>query len=211
MFIEENWFEIPSVEWSPSCLCRRALAGRDWVTHICFIIYTHVGSLSIRHEGTYFNEILFEILFWIFLFFTKKMHLKTSSVKWQLFCLGSYMLSRYNITWNILIILCSLWALANLSWQVFIDKWYRGSIITFVWDMYFMSYYKWCLHYQLPICVLFVYIFSAPSENVWTTVEKQRSHHQSIKNPSGCFDTTVTPLAHTWVTATWLRQSICIP
>ena len=48
------------------------------------IIWTNAGIWSIRPLGTHFSEILIEILTFSF----KKMHLKMSSAKWRLFCLG---------------------------------------------------------------------------------------------------------------------------
>ena len=46
------------------------------------IILTNADIFTIRLQGTYFNEILFEIQIVSF----KKMHLNKSSVKWQPFC-----------------------------------------------------------------------------------------------------------------------------
>ena len=48
------------------------------------IIWTNDGILLIRTLGTNFNEILSEIRSFSF----KKMHLRMSSAKWRLFCLG---------------------------------------------------------------------------------------------------------------------------
>ena len=48
------------------------------------IILTNAGILSIGTLGTNFSKILIEILTFSF----KNMHLKVSSGKWQLFCLG---------------------------------------------------------------------------------------------------------------------------
>ena len=48
------------------------------------IIWTSADILSIRPEGTYFNEILFEIQIFSF----KKTRLNMSSSKWQPFCPG---------------------------------------------------------------------------------------------------------------------------
>ena len=48
------------------------------------IIWTNDGILLIRTLGTNFSEILSEIHSFSF----KKMHLKMSSAKWRLFCLG---------------------------------------------------------------------------------------------------------------------------
>ena len=48
------------------------------------IIWTYAGILLIGPLGTNFNEILIEIHTFSF----RKMHLKTSSGKWQPFCLG---------------------------------------------------------------------------------------------------------------------------
>ena len=48
------------------------------------IIWTNAVILSIRPQGTYFNEILIRIQTFSF----KKMHLKVSSAKWRPFCLN---------------------------------------------------------------------------------------------------------------------------
>ena len=48
------------------------------------IIWTSAGLLSIRPLGTNFHEILIKIQNFLF----TKMHLKTSSAKWQPFCPG---------------------------------------------------------------------------------------------------------------------------
>ena len=74
-----------------------------WVTHICVskltiigsynglspgqrqaIIWTNAGTLLIRPLGTNFNEILIEILTFLFI----KIRLKVSSAKWCPFCLS---------------------------------------------------------------------------------------------------------------------------
>ena len=53
------------------------------------IIWTNAGILLIRPLGTNFSEINFsEISIEIYTFSFKKMHLKTLSAKWRLFCLG---------------------------------------------------------------------------------------------------------------------------
>ena len=61
------------------------------------IIWSNAGILLIGALGTNFNEILFEIRKFSF----KKMHLKMSSVKWQLFCLGLNVLTSADpvLTW----------------------------------------------------------------------------------------------------------------
>ena len=86
--------------------CRHVITGlTHWglVTHICVakltiidsdnglspgrrqaIIWTNAGILLIGPLGTNFNEILIGIQTFSF----KKMHLKMSSAKWRLFCLG---------------------------------------------------------------------------------------------------------------------------
>ena len=48
------------------------------------IIWTRADILLIRPQGTYFNEILFEIQVFSF----KKMRLNMSSAKWRPFCPG---------------------------------------------------------------------------------------------------------------------------
>ena len=54
-------------------------------------IWTNAGILLIRTLGTNFSEILSEIQSFSF----KKMHLKMSSAKWRLFCLGLNVLNWY--------------------------------------------------------------------------------------------------------------------
>ena len=48
------------------------------------VILTNAAILSIRPQGTYFDEIWFKIQKFSF----KEINLKMSSVKWQPFCLG---------------------------------------------------------------------------------------------------------------------------
>ena len=54
------------------------------------IIWTNAGILLIRPLGTNFNEILIEILTFLFM----KMRLKVSSAKWRPFCLGLNVLNK---------------------------------------------------------------------------------------------------------------------
>ena len=66
------------------------------------IIWIKAGILSIGPLGTNFSEILFTIQ----TFSLKKMHLKMSSVKWQLFCLISiYDDKAHTYSWQIVTIL----------------------------------------------------------------------------------------------------------
>ena len=58
------------------------------------IIRTSADILSIRPQGTYFNEILFEIQIFSFM----KIHLNMSSVKWRSFCLGGNELIKWTNT-----------------------------------------------------------------------------------------------------------------
>ena len=75
------------------------------MTHICVspdncfspgrhqtIIWTNVGILLVGPLGTNFGEILIET----YMFSFKKMHLKISSGKWRLFCVGFNMLTGDN-------------------------------------------------------------------------------------------------------------------
>ena len=59
------------------------------------IIWTNTDILSIRTQGTYFNEILFEIQIFSF----KKMHLNMSSAKWRPFFPGEnkLMIRKYSL------------------------------------------------------------------------------------------------------------------
>ena len=57
------------------------------------IIWTNAGILLIGPLGTNFNEILIEIHTFSF----KKMHLKMSSGKWRLFCLGLNVLTHWHL------------------------------------------------------------------------------------------------------------------
>ena len=104
---------------------RRDLIGRiehqinltHWgrVTHICVrtltiigsnnglspgrhqaILWTNAGILFIRTKQKHVNEILIEIHIFSF----KKMHLKMSSAKWRLFCLGLNVLPSYMCSQN---------------------------------------------------------------------------------------------------------------
>ena len=60
------------------------------------IIWTNAGILVIGPLGTNFSEILIAIQ----TFSIKKMHLKMSSAKWRLFCLGLNVLSRVMMLWT---------------------------------------------------------------------------------------------------------------
>ena len=60
------------------------------------IIWTNTGILLIRPLGTNFNEMLIEIHTFSF----KKMHLKMSSAKWRLFCLGLNELMHIMTSWR---------------------------------------------------------------------------------------------------------------
>ena len=55
------------------------------------IIWTNDGIMLIRTLGTYFSEILIEIM----IFLLKKMRLKVSSAKWRPCCLGLNVLTSY--------------------------------------------------------------------------------------------------------------------
>ena len=57
------------------------------------IIWTNAGILLIGPLGTKFNEILIEIHTFSF----TKMHLKMSSAKWRLFCLGPNVLTLWGL------------------------------------------------------------------------------------------------------------------
>ena len=95
--------KMPYMKWQPFCSGLNVLTHWGRVTHICVskltiigsdnglspgrrqaIIWTNDGILLIRPLGTNFSEILSKIRIFSF----KKMHLKTSSVKWRPFCLG---------------------------------------------------------------------------------------------------------------------------
>ena len=69
------------------------------------IIWNNAGILSTRLLGTYFSEILIEILIFSF----KKMRLKVSSAKWRPFCLGLSVL-------NPCIHVCKHGITNNISW-----------------------------------------------------------------------------------------------
>ena len=69
------------------CASKLTIIGSDNGLSPCrrqAIIWTNDGILLIRTLGTNFSEILSEIHSFSF----KKMHLKMSSAKWRLFCLG---------------------------------------------------------------------------------------------------------------------------
>ena len=77
--IEAEWRIYESLNW--------AVIGSDNglspIRHQA-IIWTNAGILLIGPLGTNFSEILIGIQTFSF----KKLHLKTSSAKWRLFCLG---------------------------------------------------------------------------------------------------------------------------
>ena len=83
--------EFPTYVHLPQC---RIYASVNWVSigsnngvwpgRRQAIIWTSAAILSIRPQGTYFNEILFEIQMFSF----KKMRLNMSSAKWRPFCPG---------------------------------------------------------------------------------------------------------------------------
>ena len=106
---EDRWWQVKFglgnglVSLGNKSLSEPVLTHWDWVTHICVgnltiigsdnglspgrrqaIIWTNVGILLIGPLGTNFSEMLIEIHTFSF----KKIHLKTSSAKWRLFCLG---------------------------------------------------------------------------------------------------------------------------
>ena len=89
------------------------------------IIWTNDGILLIRTLGTNFSEILGEILSFSF----KKMHLKMSSAKWRLFCLGLNVLNYQSHgfeTWR------------DIRIRRLIGYWYRAmayscKMLTLVW------------------------------------------------------------------------------
>ena len=66
------------------------------------IIWTNSGIWSIGPMGTNFSEILIEI----HTFSLKKMHLKMSSAKWCLFCLGLNVLTHWDLKKMVADIFC---------------------------------------------------------------------------------------------------------
>ena len=93
-----------TIIWSTTAMVmpRSILLIEAWVTHICVskltsigsdnclsphrhqaIILTYAAILSIRHQRTYFSVFVL-----IQRFSFRKMHLKVSSAKWRLFCIG---------------------------------------------------------------------------------------------------------------------------
>ena len=104
------------VRFSYDVLRRFALTHWGRVTHICVsklsiigsdnglspdrrqaIIWTNAGILLIGTLGTNFNEISFEIHIFPF----KNFHLKMSSGKWRLFCLGLNVLT-WKVKWDLI-------------------------------------------------------------------------------------------------------------
>ena len=72
---------------TPMCVSKLTIIGSDnglSPGRRQAIIWTNDGIVLIRTLGTNFSEILIEIHSFSF----KKMHLKMSSAKWRLFCLG---------------------------------------------------------------------------------------------------------------------------
>ena len=81
--------------------------------------WTNAGILLIGHLGTHFSEILFEI----YMFSFKKVHLKTSSAKWRPFCLGLNVL----INWT----LCKISSLCERSYCTTFQTSGLGSV--YIW------------------------------------------------------------------------------
>ena len=83
------------------------------------IIWTNAGIVLIEPFGTNFSQILIEV----YTFSARKMHFKTSSGKWRLFCLG------LNVLPLIAALLDSLQYAAplpvNLSWWILENKAYK--------------------------------------------------------------------------------------
>ena len=75
---------IPINSSPPNAAYMRRWAGSALPGWRQAIIWTNADILSIRPQGTYFNEILLEIQIFSF----RKMHLKMSSAKWRPFCPG---------------------------------------------------------------------------------------------------------------------------
>ena len=76
------------------CVSRVTIIGSDnglSLVRCQAIIWTSAGLLLIGHLGTNFGENLIRIQTFSF----KKLHLKTSSAKWRLFCLGLNQLMVY--------------------------------------------------------------------------------------------------------------------
>ena len=90
------------------------------------IIWTNAGILLIGPLGTNFIEILIEIHTFSF----KKMHLKMSSAKWRLFCLGPNVLSLLNECWIQNTLTFSIPLPCKSLWLVFVvlNLEYSGSI-----------------------------------------------------------------------------------
>ena len=82
------------------------------------IIWTNVGILLIGPLETNFSEIIIEI----HIFSIKKMHMKMSSGKWQLSCLG---LNVLNINILTMWMIQSRWILCLLiPWSCYYSKWF---------------------------------------------------------------------------------------
>ena len=82
LFILTHWGRVTHI-----CVSKLTIIGSDnglSPGRRQAIIWTNAGILLIRPLGTIFNEMLIEIHTFSF----KKMHLKMSSAKWRLFCLG---------------------------------------------------------------------------------------------------------------------------
>ena len=81
------WVKLIEAEWRIYASLNRAIIGSDnglSPVRRQAIIWTNVGILLIGPLGTNFCEILIGIQTFSF----KKLHLKTSSAKWRLFCFG---------------------------------------------------------------------------------------------------------------------------
>ena len=103
------------------------------------IIWTNAGILLIGPLGTNFSDILIGIQTFSF----KKLHLKTSSAKWHLFCLG---LNELNLSyiWMLIprssLILTALWMFV---WSIWKYKVKGEAIFSFMKRFILFSCIKW--------------------------------------------------------------------
>ena len=107
MFLSKSWARKELTHWGRMthiCVSNLTIIGSDnglSPGRRQAITWTNVGILLIGPLGTNFSEMLIEIHTFSF----KKIHLKMSSGKWQPFCLGLNVLSRW-AWWRLQVILC---------------------------------------------------------------------------------------------------------
>ena len=163
-------------------LLNSALTHWGWVTHICVvklttigsdnglapgrpqaIIWTNAGILLIGPLETNFSEILFGIHTSSF----KKMHLKMSSAKWRAFYLGLNVLNNHElhlIPW-IIVQAASFYKLyASVKIAIYFKRNWKAPIVSTMLENNRLS--SWCRYY-MQHCIVALMQCSVPFPHNW--------------------------------------------